>query len=58
MGWTQASCEGCWNTRHPGRTPHVLLNPDLERCCYCGDDTVSGIYVREDPNKVPYPNVG
>jgi hypothetical protein len=56
MSWTQASCEACWLERNPGRRPHLLKNPDWEKCCYCGDQTQAGIYVREDPNKVPYPS--
>jgi hypothetical protein len=26
-----------------------------ERCSYCGETTMSGIYVREHPANVPFP---
>jgi hypothetical protein len=57
MTWTQALCENCWLRDNPGREP-VAIKPEfaeLERCCKCGADTFSGIYVRVDPATVPYP---
>lgn len=57
MSWTQAICEACWNERNPDR-PATAIKPefaDEERCCWCGKATRSGIYVRADPAKVPYP---
>jgi hypothetical protein len=57
MSWTQPICDPCFSTQEPSRDP-VRLQPharEVERCCMCGRDTLSGIYVRRDPSKVPYP---
>jgi hypothetical protein len=47
--WTHNICEPCWEKRHPGRTAVRMLEPEKETCCFCGDQTYGGIYVREDP---------
>lgn len=53
--WTQAICHACWNERNPDR-PSSGVNPGYEEtCAYCGEPTTSGIYVRDDPETVPYP---
>ncbi len=52
--WTHAACEDCFarvqarQSGMPGR-PSRLVDPDLETCCYCGEQTTSGLYVRDDP---------
>lgn len=51
--WTHPICESCWAALNPGREPFAMGNPEPEWCCYCGDQTVAGIYVREDPNMLP-----
>ncbi len=56
MGFTQAVCAPCWNERNPAN--HVIpgyTGGELETCCYCGNETLSGLYVRVDPTTVPYP---
>lgn len=57
LSWTQAICDGCWQKRYPAREPSRIVEPfrEAEVCSYCGHDTTSGIYVREDPATVPYP---
>ena len=55
MSWTQACCERCWWERYPGRSPTVARDSELESCCYCGETTLDGIYVRDDPQVVPFP---
>lgn len=48
--WNHAICWDCWRVKNPDREP-VRLRPEhahQETCCYCGQDTLSGIYVRED----------
>jgi hypothetical protein len=56
MTWTQPICEDCWVERSPG-TPPVRVIFDAEaRCCFCGSETWSGIYVRVNPASVPYPS--
>lgn len=51
----QPVCEPCWKERQPGRRPYRMINPNTERCCYCGLSTTSGIYVRERLDAVPFP---
>lgn len=57
--WTHAICEACWIARrahydkdgvpvHIDR-PVLLIEPDIEQCCFCGSATIVGIYVRHDP---------
>ena len=51
--WTHAMCAGCWVERHgETRQPTVMLEPAMETCCWCGDGTMDGIYVRHDPAEV------
>lgn len=53
--WTHDICDECWAAREPGREPFRLSTEyrDVERCCFCGKQTESGIAVREDPALVP-----
>lgn len=55
MSWTQAICWTCWTERHPDREAIRVVNGDPETCSYCGNETTSGIYVRDDPAGVPFP---
>jgi hypothetical protein len=52
-GWTHAICVGCWMTRNPDRVPVTLTEPKIERCCFCGNGSAGGIYVRAAPTSVP-----
>lgn len=49
--WTHPICDPCWLEVQPGREPHRFVEAarELEVCCFCGDDTSSGIYIRYDP---------
>lgn len=47
--WTHAICDDCYLIRWPDRQPIRLVNVQLENCCFCGHETDSGIYTREDP---------
>ena len=51
--WTHALCEECWVdcADPPGREP-VRSDRDEETCCRCAAVTTSGIYYREDPEKL------
>jgi hypothetical protein len=53
--WTHAICAPCWNKERPDR-PTPLGNEigDLEVCCFCGEPTKSGIYVRKDPKELKH----
>jgi hypothetical protein len=54
--WTQAVCTSCWNERNPDKAHiDVFGLTGAEMCCWCGNDTTSGIYVRVDPATVPFP---
>ena len=58
MSWTQAICEADWNKKNPDdRIPFRLREEFIEPevCSYCGEPTVSGMYVRDDPKTVPFP---
>lgn len=65
LSWTQPQCEQCWvenNTmlgddgelyvKMPARLHDVT---EFEVCAWCGLWTIVGIYVRADPETVPYP---
>lgn len=56
LTWDQPMCDACWERRNPGYEPSRREPPFLERCCYCGAGTTSGIYARTDPRKVRYPS--
>lgn len=57
LSWTQPICDTCWQERNPAREPVrvALGNRTAEVCAYCGTSTPSGIYVRANPDTVPYP---
>lgn len=69
MGWTQPLCTNCWmreNSVPTGdglsvRVPTRVKQDDrewgdlLEICCLCGQATTSQIFIRRDPETVPYP---
>ena len=52
--WTHRICVPCWNMKNPDRavqeSDYQESDPGL--CCYCGNETRSGIYVRDDPRAV------
>lgn len=59
MSWTQSICVDCSDERNPERKAVALVDThrNEETCCYCGEPTTSGIYVRADPSTVPFPSV-
>lgn len=50
--WTHAVCQHCWETRFGGDPHRVVVDTARETCCFCGIETRSGIYVREDPSNL------
>ena len=58
MNWNQPICNACWTRRHPERMPVRVRERTVETCAYCGRETDSGIYVRDNPDRVPYPQPG
>ena len=55
FSWTQPTCDDCWDERHPTHPSPRRPTSMEETCCYCGELTLSGIYVRVDPRTVPHP---
>jgi len=56
-GWNHAACDRCWLFRcallkEYARMPVRVLGKAIETCCYCGEETQSGIFVRDDPKEV------
>ena len=47
--WTHSICDECWKKRYPERGAHRLIGASPERCCFCGKEHKSGIFVRENP---------
>jgi hypothetical protein len=56
IDWTHSICLKCWHKRHPGMVPHVVIDANLDLCCYCGAANQDGIYVRQDPKEVHHAN--
>lgn len=59
--WTHACCRACWSKSRynlMGKEPVRVLDDDEERCCFCGEATSEGIYVREPPEKCLWLNGG
>lgn len=57
MSWTQPLCGQCWYAEHgTSRQPSRLMNPEVEVCCMCGQETVAGIYIRRDPKECYFPS--
>jgi hypothetical protein len=53
MEWTHAICSDCWQRRKPkGEAPIKVRNAPIEQCCFCGQPTSMGIYVRHDPREL------
>lgn len=38
------------------RTPVVSLRREINRCAWCGEPTIIGIFVRVNPEEVPFPS--
>lgn len=55
--WNQPICDDCWDAENPGRKPFRLVEKYriAENCAWCNVTTTSGIYVRVDPDEVPFP---
>jgi hypothetical protein len=58
--WTHPMCDDCWVRTYRDRQPIRLVGEYVsdERCCWCGEQTRSGIYVRLDPMWTPKHRVG
>jgi len=55
IGWTQPLCRKCWDRETPDREPTVVLDEEWMKCCLCGQHTLDGIYIRVNPDEVPFP---
>lgn len=55
MSWTHPICEGCYQTLEGRRPhPHKVVDPNMETCCVCGQQTNDGIFYRAKPGSFPY----
>lgn len=52
--WTHAICALCWNKQNPDKPikTELYTSGEQDTCCFCGEATRSGIYVRGDPTTV------
>ena len=69
--WTQPLCDHCWiemygnfddddclvSFRVPTRVVSDPEKPEIEQCCKCGRFTMGGIFIRIDPDTVPYARI-
>lgn len=48
--WTHLICQSCWDEKNPNRELATMIIDSglLSPCCFCGDLTTSGIYIREN----------
>lgn len=59
--WSQPMCGCCWQAYALGKfgdarhLATVLRSPPPEVCCTCGGKAEQGIYIRVDPDLVPFP---
>lgn len=53
--YSQPICSACWKLRFPDRHYTTILGSPVKECCTCGKSTVEGIYIRIDPETVPFP---
>lgn len=53
--WNHPMCDACWTDRMGDRVPvRFTVLSRSEACCFCGEASWSGIYVREDPDVPVY----
>lgn len=46
--WHSASiCLTCWNDRF-NEAPVTIVGSGIKTCCYCGNYTLLGIFIRDD----------
>ncbi len=50
--WTHIICDDCWIKKFPDREPVRLKTVEALICCFCGNPTISSIYVRHDPKEL------
>ena len=48
--WSHSICDDCYAMHFPYADPFRFTDPQKETCCFCGQSTQSGIYVRHDPD--------
>jgi len=55
MTWTHNICDLCWDELHPNRAPtRLMLDDEPVVCCFCGEQTGSGIFIRHDPKTLKF----
>jgi hypothetical protein len=60
LKWTHRMCGDCWLAKNYSKTPEgevevrlpLMTKEPPGECCFCGNKTVLGIFVRHDPLKL------
>lgn len=47
--WNHLICDDCWEKQNPNREPRRIKDLNSQHCCFCGNPTLSGIWVRNNP---------
>jgi len=47
--WTHNICTTCWDELHPDEEPARMKKSATQTCCFCGNRTHDGIFIRHDP---------
>lgn len=69
FSWTQPICERDWVAQRATweqlpdgseklvsvPVPVRVIDANVERCSWCGEATIMGVFVRADPASVPFP---
>ncbi len=56
--WNHRQCGDCWMKAHPYeegaqvQVPHQIIGLPSGTCCFCGNKSQLGIFVRHDPKKL------
>lgn len=50
--WNHVICAACWIEMNPTREPVTLKRLEKKHCCFCGEPTYTGIYVRGNSEKI------
>lgn len=51
--WNHCMCDECWTYLRAPAVPYRVRGHLEQKCCYCGEMTKSGIYVRGNPETTP-----
>lgn len=55
--WSHPICMACWFDQRGNDVPYRVASSIKEICCWCGNNTFTGVYVRADPDDLPFHKV-